>query len=118
MSEDVKPYGASDDETAQRANELRALTAALGMSQRAAARALELDERTMRYYFSAQHDTPIAVIYALRYLVSAADQVAQMRVPSAADAVAAAAATRVSAAETVEELARDAEKQNKKQGSR
>lgn len=71
MSEDVRPYGAGDerdDNAGARLKELRALTEKLGQSQRGLARELELDERTMRYYFSGQHPTPLAVVYAVRYL--------------------------------------------------
>jgi hypothetical protein len=68
MSEDVKPYmgGAAERPTVE---ELRQLIAQSGLSQRKAAEALDLDERTMRYYASGQNPIPRAVLYALRYLV-------------------------------------------------
>jgi hypothetical protein len=71
MSEDVKPYGAGDerdDNAPARLKELRALTEQLGLSQRGVAREIEVDERTVRYWFSAQYPTPLVVIYALRHL--------------------------------------------------
>ncbi len=68
MSEDVAPCMARAAERPT-VEELRELIAQSGLSQRRAAEALGLDERTMRYYASAQRDIPIMVIYALRYLV-------------------------------------------------
>lgn len=71
MSEDVTPYGATNDENTQRAQELRSLTTQMNWSQRATAKALEMDERTMRYYFAGDrdHPIPIGLIFALRYLL-------------------------------------------------
>lgn len=71
MSEDVKPYiagAARDGNAAARLTELRSLTMKLDLSQRGVARELEVDERTVRYWFSGQYPTPISAIYALRYL--------------------------------------------------
>jgi hypothetical protein len=71
MSEDVQPYAAGDardDNAPARLNELRSLTELLELSQRGVGRELEIDERTVRYWFSGQYPTPLAAIYALRYL--------------------------------------------------
>lgn len=69
MTEDVAPYMARPRERAT-VEELRELIEKMGVSQRRAAEALDLDERTFRYYASGQKPIPIAVIYALRYLAS------------------------------------------------
>jgi DNA-binding XRE family transcriptional regulator len=77
MSEDVKPYGAGDerdDNAPARLKELRALTEQLGLSQRGVAREIEVDERTVRYWFSGQYPTPLAAIYSLRHLRDAKQQ--------------------------------------------
>lgn len=68
MSEDVKPYGAPRAPEEPTPDELRALIAMTGMSQRRAAEALGMGERQMRYYASGRAPIPIMVIYALRYL--------------------------------------------------
>lgn len=71
--EDVTPYGEKDS-AAARANELRELAAKLGLSQRATAQALEVDDRTLRYWFSAQYAAPVMAIYAMRYLADNQDK--------------------------------------------
>lgn len=73
MSEDVKPYGAprSDavkDPRRPSPDDLRAVIGRLNMSQRGAARAIGIDERTMRYYLAGAQPVPVAVFYALLYL--------------------------------------------------
>jgi transcriptional regulator with XRE-family HTH domain len=72
MSEDVKPYGAGSGPPADEPTpeELRALIARIGLSQRRTAEALGMGERQMRYFASGQATIPIVVIYALRYLAS------------------------------------------------
>lgn len=50
--------------------ELRALLAACGRSQRGMAKALDINERTMRYYASGELPIPRAVEYAIKYLLS------------------------------------------------
>jgi DNA-binding transcriptional regulator YiaG len=50
------------------ATELRFALKSLGLSQRAAARALDVHERTMRRYAAAGEEIPRCVEYALRYL--------------------------------------------------
>jgi hypothetical protein len=47
---------------------IRAQLAALGLSQREAARKLEVDERTMRYYCAGREPVPATVFLALRQL--------------------------------------------------
>lgn len=77
MSEDVKPYGApatlADEPTVE---ELRALIARTGLSQRRAAEAIEVSERMMRYYANGKERIPRSVLYALRYLASQVPQIA------------------------------------------
>lgn len=68
MSEDVPRYGASPSVDAQRVAELREIIAALGWSQRQAAEALEVDQRTLRYWAAANPAPPMMALYALRYL--------------------------------------------------
>jgi transcriptional regulator with XRE-family HTH domain len=48
---------------------IRELLVQAGLSQRGAARELELDERTMRYYCSGDRAVPKVVILALERLV-------------------------------------------------
>lgn len=48
--------------------ELRFALKSLGLSQRAAARALDIHERSMRRYAASQDEIPRAIEYALRYL--------------------------------------------------
>lgn len=50
------------------ANELRSLLEAAGLSQRGAARQLDIDERTMRRYCAGELPVPRAVEYALMHL--------------------------------------------------
>ncbi len=69
MSEDVMPYMARPAEQPT-VEELRALIAQSGLSQRKAAEELDLDERTMRYYASGQKPIPRTVLYAMRYVVN------------------------------------------------
>jgi transcriptional regulator with XRE-family HTH domain len=71
MTEDVIPYGG-----APTPDELRALISQLGMTQRAAARALDVEDRTLRYWASGQVPIPRMAILALRYLV--ADELARV----------------------------------------
>jgi len=70
MSEDVAPYGATGDPAVARTEELRALIAQLGWSQREAAEALEVDTRTMRYWCAANPPAPLMAILALKHLLS------------------------------------------------
>jgi hypothetical protein len=70
MSEDVKPYYTGRPSENPTPEELRALIAQTGLSQRKAAEELGLSERMMRYYASGQEVIPKVVIYALRWLVS------------------------------------------------
>lgn len=48
---------------------VRDLIIKLGLSQRAAARALDIDERTMRYWCSGSRPVPYMAILALERLV-------------------------------------------------
>jgi plasmid maintenance system antidote protein VapI len=48
--------------------ELREHLEKVGLSQRGAARALDLSERTMRYYCAGETPIPRVVEYALRWL--------------------------------------------------
>lgn len=68
MSEDVRPYGADAGAEAARTNEFRDLMAQLGLSQRETADALEVDQRTLRYWASQNPAPPLMAIYAMRYL--------------------------------------------------
>lgn len=70
MSEDVPRYGATAESVSSRVDELQALLAEIGGSQRGAAELLEMNPRTLRYYVSGQHEVPQLVLFALRYLVS------------------------------------------------
>ena len=47
---------------------LRSLIEGAGLSQRAAARAIGLSERTIRYYLSGQREAPYTVQFALECL--------------------------------------------------
>ena len=49
--------------------ELRDLLARAGLSQRAAARELHIDERTMRRYCAGQLPVPRAIELALRFII-------------------------------------------------
>lgn len=49
--------------------EVRNALSVAGLSQRGAAKILEIDERTMRYYCAGTHPVPRAVQFALYYLV-------------------------------------------------
>lgn len=49
---------------------LRELLARAGISQRAAARALDLDERSIRYYASGEKEMPYTVQYCLEVLAA------------------------------------------------
>jgi transcriptional regulator with XRE-family HTH domain len=49
-------------------NQLRALLKAAGLSQRGAAKLLEIDERTMRRYCAGSQAVPKRVEYALMYV--------------------------------------------------
>ncbi len=51
-------------------DELRSLIAQLGMSQRQAASAIEVNERDMRYWCSGNPEPPVVVLFSLRYLVT------------------------------------------------
>lgn len=51
--------------------ELRALLKACGLSQRGAAAALGIDERTMRRYCAGDLPVPRTVDYALRWVAAA-----------------------------------------------
>jgi transcriptional regulator with XRE-family HTH domain len=51
------------------AEKLRALLEKLELSQRAAARDLEISERMMRYYCSGEHEVPRVVMLALERLL-------------------------------------------------
>jgi hypothetical protein len=69
MLENVMPNGAMNGpEDEPKPDELRALIARTGLSQRRAAEAIDVSERMMRYYASGQEKIPRAVLYALRYL--------------------------------------------------
>jgi len=61
------------------ATELRDLLGRANLSQRGAAKVLDIDERTMRRYCAGQIQTPVVVELALKHLVAnptAADQFA------------------------------------------
>lgn len=81
MSEDVTPYGGQKLDAPARTNELRALIEQLGLSQRQAADALEVDVRTMRYWAASNPPPPLMAIYALRHLVRE-DQLQKLQSPS------------------------------------
>lgn len=49
--------------------ELRELLASAGLSQRAAAYRLGINERKFRRYCAGQADIPLAVVMALRYML-------------------------------------------------
>lgn len=55
------------------ADRIRAMLAAAGLSQRAAARALDIDERTMRRYCAGIH-VPRVVLLALERLLRVQDR--------------------------------------------
>jgi hypothetical protein len=57
-------------EPASRTDELRALISLLGLSQRQAAEALEVDTRDMRYWCAANPEPPLIAIYAMRHLAA------------------------------------------------
>jgi len=52
------------------ANQLRKLLDSNGLSQRGAARKLEIDERTMRRYVAGDQPVPQVVVFALRRLIA------------------------------------------------
>lgn len=52
------------------ADRLRAAIQALGLSQRAAAKELGVDERTMRYWCSGKYDPPAMAFMALEHLAA------------------------------------------------
>lgn len=72
MSEDMKPYGDQVRRDEPTPDELRALIARTGLSQRRAAEAIDVSERMMRYYASGQEKIPRNVLFALRWLASQA----------------------------------------------
>lgn len=51
------------------ATELRALLESAGLSQRGAARLLDIDERTMRRYCSGDLPIPNVIVLALRQVI-------------------------------------------------
>lgn len=51
------------------AEKVRALLERISLSQRGAARELEISERMMRYYCSGEQDVPKVVMLALEHLV-------------------------------------------------
>ena len=57
------------------AQQLRNLLLRANLSQRAAARELGVDERTMRYWCAGEHDPPNMAILALDHLASMQSQV-------------------------------------------
>lgn len=71
MSEDVTPYQAQQAEQPS-AEELRGLLQRAGLGQRAAARELEIEERSLRAMCGGKQRIPRAYIYALRYLADRA----------------------------------------------
>jgi len=56
------------------ADEVRQLLDQAGLSQREAARALDVNERTMRYYCLGEWPVPKKIEYALRWLAHLAAQ--------------------------------------------
>lgn len=58
------------DEPMTRTDELRQLIGELGLSQRQAADALEVKDRTLRYWCASNPEPPLMAIYALRHLLS------------------------------------------------
>jgi transcriptional regulator with XRE-family HTH domain len=53
-----------------KAQQLRALLESNGLSQRGAARRLDIDERTMRRYVAGDQPVPQVVVFALRRLIA------------------------------------------------
>lgn len=53
-------------------DQLRKLLDRAGLSQRAAARLLGIDERTMRRYASGEYPVPVVVEYAIRWVAAQA----------------------------------------------
>jgi hypothetical protein len=51
-----------------RTDEMRKLISEMGISQREAAKQLDIDDRTFRYWAAANPEPPTMAIYALRYL--------------------------------------------------
>lgn len=51
------------------ADRIRQMLTQLGLSQRGAARILEVSERTMRYYCSGKHKVPRYIMLAIGYLI-------------------------------------------------
>lgn len=70
MSEDTPVYGEPGSPAVLRTNEMRALIAKLGWSQRETADVLEFESRSVRRWASS--GPPQCVIFALRYLASLA----------------------------------------------
>lgn len=65
---------------------LRDMLERIGLSQRAAARLLGVNERTMRYYCSGEQPMPYTVQYAVEMLVFNATGRSQRTLPMAEDA--------------------------------
>lgn len=65
---------------------IRELLERLGLSQRAAATELDIDERTMRRYCAGDTPVPRVVMFALRWLQSGVDATASGREAGQADA--------------------------------
>jgi hypothetical protein len=69
MSEDRMAVGADAKQWERDAQELRVLMESGGLTQVAAGKELDVSERAMRGYCSGREPVPIAVIYAMRWLV-------------------------------------------------
>jgi hypothetical protein len=68
MSEEKTPYEIEGEKWMAQAAEVRRAVDNLGLTQAAAARELDVSERSMRGYMSGREAVPRVVLYALRYL--------------------------------------------------